>query len=318
MPVGSAPTAVGGATVLLDDDALQIARAAAAAEAGGIELVGDAVDAYGEDPVTVTARFQARLAGYRGWLWSVTVALVDAKRPTVSEVTLLPGPDALLAPAWVPWEQRVRSGDLGVGDLLPSAPDDPRLVPAYAESDDPAVEQVAHELGIGRVRVMSREGRADSAERWHGGAFGPDDDMAKHAPAQCATCAFYLPLAGSLGAAFGACGNEYSPADGRVVDAGYGCGAHSEAIGAGRSKASDAVVDELLLDVYQRPAETLSGEPISLGQVSAEPISAESPPAGPVPDEIDRGEDHADHADDDNDDNDDNDDDGDPGAWPTG
>ena len=30
--------------------------------------------------------------------------------------------------------------------------------------------------------------------------------------------------------AFGACTNEFSPADGRVVDAEYGCGAHSETV----------------------------------------------------------------------------------------
>jgi hypothetical protein len=245
--------------VVLDDAALAAARAAATDEAGDAALVGDPVDAYVEDAVAVTARFQARLAGYRGWLWSVTMALLDAEHPTVSEVVLLPGPDALTAPAWVPWEQRIRSGDLGVGDLLPAAPDDARLVPAYLQSDDPAVEEVAHELGIGRVRVLSPLGREDAAERWHTGAFGPADDMAVHAPGHCATCAFYLPLAGSLGLGFGACGNEYSPADGRVVDAGYGCGAHSEAIGAPTARAAltDTVVDELRLEVHARTA----GEP---------------------------------------------------------
>jgi len=49
---------------------------------------------------------------------------------TVSESLLLPGPDSLLAPDWVPWRDRVRPGDLGVGDLLPAQPDDDRLVPA--------------------------------------------------------------------------------------------------------------------------------------------------------------------------------------------
>jgi len=248
------------AAVELDALALRVATDAAVEEAGEPELVGEVVDVYAEDGIAVTARFQALVDGYRGWLWSVTIALLDADHPTVSEVVLLPGPDALLAPAWVPWEQRIRSGDLGVGDLLPAASDDPRLVPAYVQSDDPAVEAVALEIGLGRVRVLSREGREDAAERWHDGPFGPDDDMAVHAPARCATCAFYLPLAGSLGAGFGACGNEYSPADGRVVDAGYGCGAHSETIGAPRSAAGmgDVVVDELRLEVHRHEAVTES------------------------------------------------------------
>jgi hypothetical protein len=45
---------------------------------------------------------------------------------------LLPGSGSLLAPDWVPWSERVRPGDLGVGDLLPASQDDERLVPAVA------------------------------------------------------------------------------------------------------------------------------------------------------------------------------------------
>ena len=75
----------------------------------------------------------------------------------MSEVVLIPGPEALVAPGWVPWEQRIRPGDLGVGDLLPAPEDDPRLVPGYVASDDPAVEEVAREIGLGRERVLSRD-----------------------------------------------------------------------------------------------------------------------------------------------------------------
>ncbi len=244
---------------MLSEDARRIALREATLEAGGAGLVGELVDVV-VDPQdsqgVVTVRFAANLEGYRGWQWSVTLAVVDPARPTVSEVVLLPGPDALLAPAWVPWKQRVRSGDLGVGDLLPPAPDDARIVPAYLESDDPAVEDLAHEVGVGRVRVLSREGRALAAARWHEGAFGPEDEMAKHAPGHCATCAFFVPLAGSLGAGFGVCANEFSPADGRVVDVRYGCGAHSESAFRPRAaQAADAVVDELRLEVHQRSAE---------------------------------------------------------------
>ena len=60
-----------------------------------------------------------------------------SKLVTASETVLLPGPDALLAPAWVPWHDRLRPGDLGVGDLLPAPPDDERLVPLVVlEGDD--------------------------------------------------------------------------------------------------------------------------------------------------------------------------------------
>lgn len=211
--------------------ALDEARAAAVEEAAadlpdGDAAVGAHLEAVTENDGSVTHHFAAGQPGYRGWRWSVTLAGADPV--TVSEVVLLPGPEALVAPAWVPWEQRVRPGDLGPGDLLPGSDDDERLVPAYLQSDDPAVEDVAREIGLGREKVMSRLGREDAAERWHAGPHGPSSDMARSAPAHCGTCGFLLPLAGSLGGAFGVCANAFAPADGAVVEAGFGCGAHSD------------------------------------------------------------------------------------------
>ncbi|MDN5861798.1 MAG: DUF3027 domain-containing protein, partial [Pseudonocardia sp.] len=203
------------------EDAAADLGAGAAAEA-----VGEHLDATREDDGAVTHDFAAGQAGYRGWRWSVTLAGGDPI--TVSEVVLRPGVDALVAPAWLPWEERIRPGDLGVGDLLPTRPDDERLVPGYVQSDDPAVEEVATEIGLGRVRVLSREGRDDAAERWHDGPHGPSSDMARSAPGRCGECGFFLPLAGALRAAFGVCGNAYAPADGSVVEVGFGCGAHSD------------------------------------------------------------------------------------------
>jgi hypothetical protein len=213
-----------------EEAAVELGAAASAASAVGEHL--DAVDESAEGTgAVVTHHFAAVRGGYRGWRWAVTLAGGgDAGPITVSEVVLQPGPDALVAPAWVPWEERVRPGDLGVGDLLPTTADDDRLVPAYLYSDDPAVEEVAVELGLGRVRVMSREGREETAQRWHDGPHGPGTDMARAAPAQCGTCGFFLPVAGSLRAAFGVCGNRYAPADGSVVAVEFGCGAHSDVV----------------------------------------------------------------------------------------
>lgn len=232
----------------------ELAAAAVTEEIGPGRMVGAYLGAVAEDEVAITVSFAATDPGYVGWQWSATVAVLPDQAPTVSEVVLLPGPQALLAPEWVPWEERVRPGDLGVGDLLPPSVTDPRLVPSYVASDDPEVDRVAQEIGLGREHVMSREGRDEAAERWHDGEFGPAAEMAVAAPAPCVSCGFYLPLAGSLGAEFGACGNEYSPADGRVVDSGYGCGAHSETVVAAPARwAADVVVDELALDVHARP-----------------------------------------------------------------
>jgi hypothetical protein len=210
--------------------AIEPARAAAI-EVGG-DSVGEHLGVRAEPDVdrVATHAFAATLPGYVGWYWAVTVARVSrSKTVTVDEVVLLPGDGALRPPPWVPWEERVRPGDLGPGDLVaPPAPDDPRLVPGYVLSDDPAVESVAFELGLGRERVLSREGRLFAAERWHEGDRGPGSSMARHAPAHCGTCGFYLPLAGSLQAAFGVCGNEITDSDGQVVSVEYGCGAHSQ------------------------------------------------------------------------------------------
>lgn len=230
-------------------DAVELARAAAV-EAGG-ESVGEHLGVTA-DPAEVggliaTHAFAATLPGYTGWYWAVTVARAPrARTATVDEIVLLPGADALLAPAWVPWQERLRPGDLSPGDLLPPVENDPRLVPAYLLSDDPAVEEVAFELGIGRVHVLSRDGRLDAAERWYAGDSGPDTPMARQAPARCGTCGFLLPLAGSMRAGFGVCGNEITATDGRVVSVEYGCGAHSEVVvdAPARSEPSGAVFDD--------------------------------------------------------------------------
>lgn len=193
--------------------------------------VGDHLQAVAEGERLVTHLFDCQLPGYRGWRWAVTVTRVSRSRQvTVCETVLLPGPDALLAPGWLPWHDRLQPGDLGVGDLLPTSLDDDRLAPGYLQADDPAVEEVSWELGLGRSRVMSRQGRADTAQRWYDGEHGPQAPISVAAPAtaRCGTCGFYLLLAGALRQAFGVCGNVYAPDDGRVVSVDHGCGAHSE------------------------------------------------------------------------------------------
>lgn len=195
--------------------------------------VGEHLKTVAEGDRLVTHLFECLRPGYRGWRWAVTVTRAPRSRQvTICETVLLPGPDALLAPGWLPWQERLQPGDLGVGDLLPTSPDDERLAPGYVQSDDPAVEETAWELGLGRVRVMSREGRTETAQRWYESDHGPGAPISVAAPraARCGTCGFYLPLAGALRQMFGVCGNLYAPDDGRAVSADHGCGAHSETL----------------------------------------------------------------------------------------
>jgi hypothetical protein len=106
--------------------------------------------------------------------------------------------------------------------------------------------------------VLSLDGRADAAERWYDGSGGPRSPMAKAAPAICATCAFYVPLAGSLGRLFGACTNAFSPDDGKVVSLDHGCGAHSEVVPEAASEAwTGMAVEYEELELVDVSAETV-------------------------------------------------------------
>lgn len=243
-------------TALLADAVGQARQAIT--EFSGAEATGDYLGVSYEGANAATHRFLAHLPGYQGWQWAVVVAAyAGAEQVTISEVVLVPGPTALLAPEWVPWEQRVRPGDLGPGDLLAQVRDDPRLVPGYTASGDSRLDETAPEIGLGRRWVMSAWGRSQIAQRWHDGDYGPDSTMSRSTKRVCRDCGFFLPLAGSLGAMFGVCGNEMS-ADGHIVDKQYGCGAHSDTptpLGGGSPIYEP--YDDGVLDIMQRPPESL-------------------------------------------------------------
>jgi hypothetical protein len=227
-------------TVELDQacaSAVEQARQAAVVRAGVLE-VGDYLGVYAEDARVATHLFACDHPGYPGWRWSVTVTRASRARVvTVSEVTLLPGEGALVAPAWIPWAERIGPKDITPGVIAPANADDLRLEPGFtggetAADADPAeasqIRAVVAELGLGRERVLSVAGRDLAAERWLAGDGGPDTPMASQAPAECGTCGFLIGLTGSMGRLFGVCANELSPSDGAVVSIDHGCGGHSD------------------------------------------------------------------------------------------
>lgn len=254
--------------------AIDQARAAAVDMAGA--EVGEHLSVRAESELAATHAFAATLPGYLGWYWAVTMVRAPNSAPTVAEVVLLPGEGSLLAQPWVPWSERLQPGDLSPGDLLPTAPDDPRLVPGYLASDDPQVEEVAFELGLGRIRVLSELGRIEAAERWYAGEQGPETAMARQAPAHCGTCGFFVSLAGSLRAGFGACANAIAGTDGRVVSVEFGCGAHSETVAELVVEESGEIYEDEIIDLVPREsAEQVSVEQASVEQASAEQVSVE-------------------------------------------
>ncbi|MEU0039759.1 DUF3027 domain-containing protein [Streptomyces sp. NPDC006333] len=288
-------------------EAVDLARTAAE-EAAAPGVVGEHVGVVSEGDRVVTHYFECKEFGYRGWRWAVTVARASrAKIVTLDETVLLPGANALLAPEWVPWSERLRPGDMGPGDLLPTDAEDLRLEPGFSGEDEPApnsavsqdmaelveaedaevtegvpahlpfaprrgsIAAVAEELGLRRARVLSRYGLHVAADRWEE-SYGPKTAMAQAAPASCVSCGFLNPIGGSLGQAFGVCANEFSPADGRVVALSYGCGGHSEAaVMPTPPRPAPPVIDETRVDPFPlRPSPDSGSVSITPDEPSSE------------------------------------------------
>ena len=226
----------------VETDSVAVTAAAIATARTALLEEVDAADVGGhlghlaEGERVTTHFFACERAGYVGWRWAVTVTRAYRQRTiTIDEVVLLPGDGAIVAPEWVPYRERIKPGDLSPGDLLPVADDDPRLVPTYFAGDDPLdpddktqLRQAVQDLGLGRVRTLSIEGRELAAQRWYDGDAGPDAAISQSAPEPCTTCGFLVRIAGPFAESFGVCANGDANDDGRVVAFTHGCGAHSE------------------------------------------------------------------------------------------
>ena len=74
---------------------------------GGRRAVGDYIRTDEEEPGLRSYIFHSTLRGYVGWFWSVTIYQPLGEEPTISEVVMMPGEEALIAPKWIPWSERL-------------------------------------------------------------------------------------------------------------------------------------------------------------------------------------------------------------------
>lgn len=208
------------------EDAVDVARAGAEAvayprpvgEHVGFEMVSERL---------ATHYFASTDAGYVGWCWAVTVARVPRGRvATVCEVDMTPREGALLAPEWVPWEERLRPSDISRDDVLPYKADDERLEQGFEDTSDDPDLPVVRELGLGRPRVLSQEGIDQAAKRWYESDRGPKSG--RRPRNTCSSCGFLMKMSGGMRTMFGVCANEWATDDGAVVSLDHTCGSHSE------------------------------------------------------------------------------------------
>lgn len=207
-----------GAVEIARQAAEDVARPGTVGEHVGIRVDGDRL---------LTHLFDNLDPGYRGWTWAVTVARVPrGRKATICEVDLIPGDDSLLAPPWVPWAERLTPDDLSRSDVLPYRADDERLDQSYEDAGENPDLPTTRELGLGRARILSTEGRRSASERWYHSQQGPARGRLARNP--CSTCGFLVKLPGEFRTVFGVCANEWAQDDGKVVSLDHACGAHSE------------------------------------------------------------------------------------------
>lgn len=78
----------------------------AAVESAPKQGVGEFLQQTEEAENVFTFYFEAKMKGYIGWTWAVSLFATD-EETTVSEVNLMPSEESLIAPNWVPWAERL-------------------------------------------------------------------------------------------------------------------------------------------------------------------------------------------------------------------
>ncbi|GHD10557.1 DUF3027 domain-containing protein [Zhihengliuella salsuginis] len=130
--------------------------------------VGAHLGVSAEGDRLVLHRFEARVRGYAGWHWYVTLARGPrVKSATVCDSGLVPGERALLAPAWVPWAERVAPEELAeqkARDEAEAAAAQEPAAEATGSSEAPAVGDDGQEAdAAGDEQTPEQDAQDDAA-----------------------------------------------------------------------------------------------------------------------------------------------------------
>lgn len=137
----------------------------AAVEASSRNAVGFFIESIEEDEGVVTYLFEGKLKGYIGWRWSVSVFQADEKSPaTISEVLLVPGPESLVAPDWVPWSERLADYKALQAELEAQAALDAEEVEDDADEVEDADDVDETEEAVDSTLAMDGEGESAVSE----------------------------------------------------------------------------------------------------------------------------------------------------------
>ena len=139
---------------------------AAAIEAHGASAVGDFIDAVQEpDAGVVTYLFASKLKGYPDWRVSVTL-FQDGDSATVSELLVVPGPDSLTAPAWVPWSERLADykalqaaleAEAAAAAELAASEEDADDDDADDDDSDDEIDEIAEDVALDEAEAEASE-----------------------------------------------------------------------------------------------------------------------------------------------------------------
>ena len=152
--------------------AVDVARTAVESIAAA-EQIGAHIGARSEGDRLVTHLFESKVPGYLGWQWyAVLTRNSRSKVVTVDELGLLPSEDSILAPAWVPWAERVRPEDAQADEAAEEAPETETPVEGSDAGPSSAVEQDADdadaddadELNADEANTGEQERSADEAD----------------------------------------------------------------------------------------------------------------------------------------------------------